>query len=160
MSWNVDFVLIANACAAAPANLVPDVFTPREAPIGFEDATSVMRFAPPELCVSSLGHWGVVTDVPSKLRESGPYLQAQSAGRELRIVHVSMLPMMLVYRNSAEALVLAGLDACRAELLKQPHTCSDLDDGELVALALIDQTVGTNFIDAMWNKKFTVFGVA
>jgi hypothetical protein len=65
---------------------------------------------------------------------------------------------LLVYRNSTEALVLAGLDACRAQLVKKPHKCADLNDGEFVAWGLIDQTVDTNFTDAMWHAKFTVLG--
>jgi hypothetical protein len=160
MSWNIDVVLIANAGSSPPSELLPDVLAPREAMIGFEDATSVMRFDPPELCVSALGGWGVVIDAPCKLRGLGSHLQAQSIGREVRVVHVGMSPTLLAYRNGAEALALTGIGACRAELLKRPHQCSDLSDGELVAWALIDQTVGTNFLDAMWKAKFSVFGAA
>jgi hypothetical protein len=158
MSWNIDVVLIANAGSVPPAELVPDVLAPRDVVIGFEDATSVMRFDPPELCVSALCAWGVVIDVPCKLRGLGSYLNAQSGDRELRVVHVGMSPMLLVYRDGAEVLRLQGIEACRTELVKRPQHCADLGDGELVAWALIDQTVGINFLDGMWTAKFSVFG--
>jgi hypothetical protein len=158
VSWNIDVVLIANSGSLPPADLVLDVLAPRDGLIGFEDATSMMRFDPPELCVSALGTWGVVVDVPCKLRGLASYLKAQSGDRELRVVHVGMSPMLVVYREGAEALRFVGIEACRTELAKRPHQCADLSDGELVAWALIDQTIGINFLDAMWKAKFTVFG--
>jgi hypothetical protein len=159
MSWNIDVVLIANSGSVPPADLVLDVLAPRDGVIGFEEATSMMRFDPPELCVSALGDWGVIVDVPCKLRGHSSNLQAQSADRELRLVHVGMSPMLLVYRDGAEALRLEGIEACRTELVKRPHQCADVNDGELVAWSLIDQTVGLNFLDAMWPAKFSVFGM-
>jgi hypothetical protein len=159
MSWNIDVVLIANSGSVPPAELVPDVLAPRDGVIGFEDATSMMQFDPPELCVSALGTWGVVVDVPCKLRGLGSYLKAQSGGRELRVVHVGMSPMLVVYRDGAEAIRLEGIEACRMELVKRPHQYADLGDGELVAWALIDQIVGLSFLDAIWTAKFSVFGV-
>jgi hypothetical protein len=121
VSWNIDVVLFANSGSLPAADLVLDVLAPRDGLIGLEDATSMMRFDPPELCVSTVGDWGVVIDVPCKLRGLRPFLQERATNRELCLVHVGISPMLLSYRDGAEVRALSGLEDCRSELLRRPH---------------------------------------
>jgi hypothetical protein len=159
LSWNIDIVLMTKAEALQLPDYVPDMMESQVDLIGFEDATSAMRFDPPELCATRLDAWGVVVDVPAKLRGLQSYLTEHSRGRDLHIIHIGSNPMMLTYSDGAERQACHGLDPCRAQLLTKPHACAGLDDGELVAWSLVDQLAGRPVLDALWGKKFAVFGL-
>jgi hypothetical protein len=157
MSWNIDIVLLSNVDGIFIPDYVPDLLIGHVDMIGFEDATSVSRFDPPQLCATRLDTWGVVIDVPCKLRAFPGYLRDRSRGRTVHIIHVGHSPMIMTWTDGHEVRALNGLGACKALLLTQPQTCADLDDGELVAWSLADQIVEQPFLDALWSKKFAVF---
>jgi hypothetical protein len=157
MSWNIDIVLLSNIDGIFIPDYVPDLLVGHVDMIGFEDAMSVSRFDPPQLCATRLDAWGVVVDVPCKLRAFPGYLMERSRGRSVHIIHVGHSPVTLTHTDGHEVRALSGLDACKAHLLDQPHTCADLNDGELVAWSLADQIVGQPIVDALWPKKFAVF---
>jgi hypothetical protein len=142
MSWNIDIVLLSNVDGIFIPDYVPDLLVGHVDMISFEDATSVARFDPPQLCATRLEAWGVVIDVPCTLGAFPGYLLERSRGRTVHIIHVGHRPMILTHTDGHEARALSGLDACKAHLLDQPHTCADLDDGELVAWSLADQIMG------------------
>jgi hypothetical protein len=160
LSWNIDIILMTKVETLQLPDYVPDMLMGQVDLIGFEDATSAMRFDPPELCVTRLDMWGVVIDVPAKLRGFQSYLTEHSRGRNLYVIHIGNNPMLLMYSDGAERQACHGLVACRAQLLTMPHACADLDDGELVAWSLADQLVGQPTIDALWRRKFAVFSLA
>jgi hypothetical protein len=157
MSWNIDVVLLSPVDGLFLPDYVPDNLVGHADMIGFEDATSGARYSPPQLCAARLDAWGVVTDVPRKLRAFPRYLEEMSNGRSVHVIHVGMAPMLLTHANGREVRALHGLDACRAHLLTRPHSCTDVDDGELVAWSLAAQIVGLRLIDALWDKQFAVF---
>jgi hypothetical protein len=159
MGWNIDIVAIGNPEGLFLPDYVPDVLVGHADMIGFEDATSGARFSPPQLCATRLDAWGIVTDVPCKLRAFPGYLAEISIGRTVHVIHVGMAPMLLTHSNGREVQALHGLDACRAHLLTRPHTCADVNDGELVAWGIADQIVDQRLIDALWNKPFAVFSL-
>jgi hypothetical protein len=159
MSWNIDIVLLSNAERLLLPDYVPDLLIGHVDMIGFEDATSIARWDPPQLCATRLDTWGIVTDMPCKLRAFPGYLTDISDERTVHIIHVGGSPMLQTYTNGKEVRALHGLDACRMHLTIAPHTCADLNDGELVAWSLADQIIGQPFIDAVWNKKFAVFSL-
>jgi hypothetical protein len=159
MSWNIDLVLLSAVDGIFIPDYVPDLLVGHVDMIGFEEATSVMRFEPPQLCATRLDAWGVVIDVPCKLRAFPGYLRERSRARSVHIIHVGHSPMLLTHTEGHEVRALNGLDACKAYLLTQPHNCADLDDGELVAWSLAQQIVGKPIIDALWKNSFAVFSL-
>lgn len=159
MSWNIDLVLISDAEKLLLPDMVPDILVGHVDLIGFEDATSVSRYDPPQLCATKHATWGVVIDVPCKLRSFPGHMAEQSRGRELHLIHVAMRPSLLSYADGTQTQAHEGLEAVRTRLLAAPHSCADLDDGELVAWSLASQTVGENLIDALWEKKFAIFAL-
>jgi hypothetical protein len=159
VGWNIDIVLLSDVGAIFLPDYVPDLLVGNADMIGFEDATSSQRFDPPQLCATRMGAWGVVTDVPCKLRDFPGYLAEMSSGRTVHILHVALRPMLLTHTDGKEVRALHGLDACRTHLVRQPHTCADLNDGELVAWSLASQIVGEPIVDALWNKQFAVFSL-
>jgi hypothetical protein len=159
MSWNIDIVLLSNVDGIFIPDFVPDLLVGHVDMIGFEDATSVARFDPPQLCTARLDACGVVIDVPCKLRAFPGYLTERSHGRTVHIIHVGRSPMILTHSDGHEVRALNGLDACKAHLLTEAHTCADLNDGELVAWSLADQIVGQPILDALWSKRFAVFSL-
>jgi hypothetical protein len=159
MSWNIDLVLLSDVDGIFIPDYVPDLLVGHVDMIGFEDATSVARFDPPQLCAARLDAWGVVIDVPCKLRAFPGYLTERSHGRTVHIIHVGHSPMIMTWTDGHEVRALNGLDACKAHLLTKSHVCDDLNDGELLAWTLADQIVGQPIIDALWSKKFAVFSL-
>jgi hypothetical protein len=159
MSWNIDIVLLSNVDGIFIPDYVPDLLVGHVDMIGFEDATSVAHFDPPQLCAARLDAWGVVIDVPCKLRAFPGFLTDRSRGRTVHVIHVGHGPMIITHTDGHEVRALIGLDACKAHLLTGVHACADLNDGELVAWSLADQIVGQPILDALWSKKFAVFSL-
>jgi hypothetical protein len=159
VSWNIDIVLIADAEGLFIPDYVPDLLVGHVDMIGFEDATSVLRFDPPQLCATRLDTWGIVIDVPCKLRAFPGYLADRSRGRSMHVMHIGHSPMLLTYADGVECEAFHGLDACRTKLQTKPNSCADLNDGELVAWSLADQLIGQPTLDALWPKTFAVFAL-
>jgi hypothetical protein len=137
MAWNIELAFIRVAESAVLSDLVPDVFAPTDQQFGFEGATSVQR--DPNLCATWNNGWAILIDVNCRLSGLESFLLETSMLGELFVFRISGLPVC-VHGNQGKILErLEGNEAFLAALeveLSQPH---ELNDGELLAWALMRQ---------------------
>jgi len=155
VAWNIDVVLIKGGHNRRLDELVLDVLSPRYEFLGFEDASSV-RYAN-VVSAAVIPGWGIVVDVGCRLRASRAYWPEVSAETTVLLVHIGMDPMIRRYTNGQLVTDATGVQACRALLTTPSTKFTELDDGEILAQALIEQELGAGLFDATLYVGFTVF---
>jgi hypothetical protein len=92
------------------------------------------------------------------LRGYEPYWREVSAGTSALLVHLGRTPMLRRYVDGQLVGEAEGIAACRALLKTTPSAhFADLEDGENVAQALMEQEFGASLFDATSFVGFTVF---
>jgi hypothetical protein len=155
VAWNIDVILIKDGHNRRLDSLVLDLLAPRYEFVGFEDATS-SRYAD-NACAGVIPGWGIVIDVGCRLRASRAYWPEVSAETSVLLVHIGMDPMIRRYTRGQLVFEAKGVQACRDLLINPPAKVTNLDHGEILAHALIEQELGMSLFDATLNVGFTVF---
>jgi hypothetical protein len=156
VAWNIDVILIKDGHNRRLEELVPDILVPRYEFLGFDDATSSRLYE--NISAGVIPGWGIVFDVGHRSRRDTYYWRQVSAGTAALLVHLGANPMFWRYVNGQLAVEAQGIQACRAHLTKPPSAnFADLEDGESVAQALIEQELGASLFDATSFVGFTVF---
>jgi hypothetical protein len=155
---NIDVILIKDGHNRRLDELVLDILEPRYEFLGLEDAMSSSYADVVSACV--IPGWGIVVDVGCRLRASPSYWPEVSAKTSVLLVHVGKDPMIRRYANGQLLVDATGVQACRALLSTTPSArFTELDDGEILAHALIEQELGADLFDATSYVGFTVFGL-
>ena len=157
MAWNIDVILIKDGHNRRLDRLVLDLLAPRYEFVGFEDAAS-SRYAD-NASAGVIPGWGIVVDVGCRLRRSRAYWPEVSAETSVLLVHIGMNPVIRRYTNGQLVFEATGVQACRDLLIKPSAKLTDLDDGEILAQALIEQELGVSLFDATRYVGFTVFEI-
>jgi hypothetical protein len=157
VAWNIDVILIKDGHNRRLESLVLDLLAPRYEFVGLDDAAS-SKYAD-GASAGVIPGWGIVVDVGCRLRASRAYWAEVSAETSVLLVHIGMDPMIRRYTNGQLVLEATGVKACRVLLIKPSTKFTDLDDGEILAHALIEQELGASLFDATLFVGFTVFEV-
>lgn len=145
-AWNIDVILIKDGHSRRLDELVLDILAPRYEFLGFDDAAS-SRYDD-VVSAGVIPGWGIVVDIGCRLRASRAYWPEVSAGTSVLLVHIGMTPMLRRYTNGQLMVEAAGVPACRLLLMRPSAKFTDLEDGEILAHALIEQELGVGLLDA------------
>jgi hypothetical protein len=156
VAWNIELAFIRTAEQTPFSDFMPDVFAATDQQFGFEDATSAMR--DPDLCVTWHNGWAILIDVNCRLSGLESFLLETSMLGELFVFRISGLPI-LIHANQGKTLErLEGHEAFLRALEPEPFEPDEINDGELLAWALMRHRTGVG-LDDLWAAKFSVFAL-